>query len=115
MFSRVLTLASYPTRYFKMFAIDGMEDIAASLGLGQVLACPPSSSSTILQVPLLNAENRELNRQLQELQVREVFLKKKAASFWTLSKSGLDLDLLVDPTGYMRQFGMTGMTRLSVP
>lgn len=35
--------------------VEGMEDICASLGLGHI--------------PLLNAENRELNRQLQELQV----------------------------------------------
>ena len=39
----------------KMEDIEGVEDICASLGLGHV--------------PLLNAENRELNRQLQELQV----------------------------------------------
>ena len=35
--------------------VDSVQDICASLGLGEV--------------PLLNAENRELNRQLQELQV----------------------------------------------
>ena len=34
---------------------DSVQEICASLGLGEV--------------PLLNAENRELNRQLQELQV----------------------------------------------
>ena len=38
-----------------MDLLEGVEDICASLGLGHV--------------PLLNAENRELNRQLQELQV----------------------------------------------
>ena len=36
--------------------VEGVEDICASLGLGHV--------------PLLNAENRELNRRLQQLQVR---------------------------------------------
>ena len=36
--------------------MESVEDICASLGLGQV--------------PLLNAENRELNRQLQELQIQ---------------------------------------------
>ena len=38
--------------------VEGVEDICASLGLGHV--------------PLLNAENRELNRRLQQLQVRVV-------------------------------------------
>ena len=38
--------------------VEGVEDICASLGLGHV--------------PLLNAENRELNRRLQQLQVRIV-------------------------------------------
>ena len=36
--------------------LEGVEDICASLGLGHI--------------PLLNEENRELNRKLQELQVR---------------------------------------------
>ena len=36
--------------------MENVEDICASLGLGQV--------------PLLNNENRELNRQLQELQIQ---------------------------------------------
>ena len=49
-----------------MDMLDGVEDICASLGLGHI--------------PLLNAENRELNRQLQEMQVnifhkKEIFLK----------------------------------------
>ena len=41
-----------------MDMLDGVEDICASLGLGHI--------------PLLNAENRELNRQLQEMQVKNV-------------------------------------------
>ena len=36
--------------------LEGVEDICASLGLGHI--------------PLLNEENRELNRKLQELQVK---------------------------------------------
>ena len=41
--------------------LEGVEDICASLGLGHI--------------PLLNEENRELNRKLQELQVRFIHSK----------------------------------------
>ena len=58
-FSTAVCTVTPPSAMVDM--LEGVEDICASLGLGHI--------------PLLNEENRELNRKLQELQVRFIHSK----------------------------------------
>ena len=62
--------------------LEGVEDICASLGLGHI--------------PLLNEENRELNRKLQELQVRVDKKNVYSLLVWNVCNVSQKHDLLND-------------------